>query len=117
MRCASCLLQGFLQTALVVSSFHVLDTVASDGMAERVVRILYGEGDRFGCWLDVALDAIVWHRLKDDGQTGAEATQQDSTAAGAAAVDGQQVMLGIITESGLAHAGWCALSWAYCQRT
>ncbi len=27
------------------------------------VRILYGEGDRFGCWLDVAADAIVWHAL------------------------------------------------------
>ncbi len=29
------------------------------------VRILYGEGDRFGCWLDVAADAIVWHALGD----------------------------------------------------
>ena len=27
------------------------------------VRILYGEGDRFGCWLDVPADAIVWHAL------------------------------------------------------
>ena len=27
------------------------------------VRILYGEGDRFGCWLDVAADAIAWHAL------------------------------------------------------
>ncbi len=27
------------------------------------VRIFYGEGDRFGCWLDVAADAIAWHAL------------------------------------------------------
>ena len=27
------------------------------------MRILYGEGDRFGCWLDVAVQAIVWHAL------------------------------------------------------
>jgi len=27
------------------------------------VRILYGEGDQFGCWLDVVADAIVWHAL------------------------------------------------------
>lgn len=27
------------------------------------MRILYGEGDRFGCWLDVAAEAIVWHPL------------------------------------------------------
>ena len=27
------------------------------------MRILYGEGDRFGCWLDVAADAIAWHAL------------------------------------------------------
>ena len=27
------------------------------------MRILYGEGDRFGCWLDVAAQAIVWHAL------------------------------------------------------
>ena len=27
------------------------------------MRILYGEGDRFGCWLDVAVEAIVWHEL------------------------------------------------------
>jgi hypothetical protein len=40
--------QGFLQTALVVSSFHVLEQIAADGVVERSVRILYGEGDRFG---------------------------------------------------------------------
>ena len=27
------------------------------------VRILYGEGDRFGCWLDVAAEAIEWREL------------------------------------------------------
>ena len=37
-------LQGFLQTALVVSSFHVLDIAAADGVVERTVRILYGGG-------------------------------------------------------------------------
>ena len=58
-------LQGFLQTALVVSSFHVLDIVAADGVVERTVRILYGEGDRYGCWLDVVASNIVWHELSD----------------------------------------------------
>ena len=27
------------------------------------VRIVYGEGDRFGCWLDVVADSIVWHAV------------------------------------------------------
>lgn len=58
--------QGFLQTALVVSSFHVLEQIAADGVVERSIRILYGEGDRFGCWLDVAADAIVWHELSGE---------------------------------------------------
>lgn len=58
-------MQGFLQTALVVSSFHVLDMAAGDGMVERTVRILYGEGDRYGCWLDVLAANIVWHELSD----------------------------------------------------
>ena len=58
-------LQGFLQTALVVSSFHVLDIAAADGVVERTVRILYGEGDRYGCWLDIVASAIVWHELSD----------------------------------------------------
>ena len=31
------------------------------------MRILYGEGDRFGCWLDVAAQAIVWHALGEAG--------------------------------------------------
>ena len=57
--------QGFLQTALVVSSFHVLDIEAADEVVERTVRILYGEGDRYGCWLDVLADNIVWHELSD----------------------------------------------------
>ncbi len=96
--------QGFLQTALVVSSFHVLDTTANDGVAERVVRILYGEGDRYGCWLDVAADAIVWHALK--GGEGAEAAQQGARGA-AAAADEQQVTLGALAcWSEHTHVGW-----------
>ena len=71
--CSTCD-QGFLQTALVVSSFHVLEEAASDGTVQRVVRILYGEGDRYGCWLDVAADAIVWHEVK--GGEGQPAQQQ-----------------------------------------
>ena len=27
------------------------------------VRILYGEGDRYGCWVDIPAPAIVWHAL------------------------------------------------------
>ena len=61
-------LQGFLQTALVVSSFHVLDVRAADGVVERTVRILYGEGDRYGCWLDVLADNIVWHAISSPGE-------------------------------------------------
>lgn len=51
----------------MVSSFHVLEQEAADGALERSVRILYGEGDRYGCWLDVAADAIVWHELPGEG--------------------------------------------------
>lgn len=35
--------------------------VSSPGRGQ--VRIFYGEGDGFGCWLDVAAGAIVWHAL------------------------------------------------------
>ena len=55
--------------------------------------ILYGEGDRFGCWLDVALGAIVWHRLKDGRE--ADATQQDGGAPGTAVADGHKVSITI----------------------
>ena len=27
------------------------------------MRILYGEGDRYSCWVDVQADAIAWHEL------------------------------------------------------
>ena len=27
------------------------------------MRILYGEGDRYGCWVDIPAPAIVWHAL------------------------------------------------------
>ena len=74
-------LQGFLQTALVVSSFHVLDLRAADGVAERTVRILYGEGDRYGCWLDVLADNIVWHPISSPAEM----------APGQPAPDAQQV--------------------------
>ena len=72
--------QGFLQTALVVSSFHVLDIEAADSYVERTVRILYGEGDRYGCWLDVAADNIVWHELSDpsEGRPASEAPAGDA---------------------------------------
>ena len=56
-------LQGFLSAALVVSSFHVLDKLGGEDGPERVVRILYGEGDRYGCWVDIPAAAIVWHAL------------------------------------------------------
>ncbi|KAK9834907.1 hypothetical protein WJX81_007705 [Elliptochloris bilobata] len=54
--------EGFLDSALVVGSFHVVDRMGEEG-PERAVRILYGEGDRFGCWVDVAAEAIVWHAI------------------------------------------------------
>ena len=44
----------------------MLEQTAADGVVERSVRILYGEGDRFGCWLDVAADAIEWHELSQE---------------------------------------------------
>jgi hypothetical protein len=71
------LAQGFLPSALVVGSFHVLETTR-DGGLERFVRILYGEGDRYGCWVDVAADAIVWHEMLEGD---ASPLQQGSAAA------------------------------------
>ncbi|KAK9830983.1 hypothetical protein WJX81_005385 [Elliptochloris bilobata] len=55
--------EGFLSAALVVSSFHVLDKLGGEDGPERMVRILYGEGDRYGCWIDIPAPAIVWHAL------------------------------------------------------
>lgn len=60
---AACVQQGFIKTALVVSSFHVLPRENSSDPSAAFVRIFYGEGDRFGCWLDINTDAIVWHRV------------------------------------------------------
>ncbi|BDA41016.1 hypothetical protein COCOBI_01-6710 [Coccomyxa sp. Obi] len=53
--------EGFLKTALVVSSFHVLPRDGEPGAT--LVRIFYGEGDRYGCWLDINTESIVWHKL------------------------------------------------------
>jgi hypothetical protein len=57
----------------------VLDIPAADGVVVRTVRILYGEGDRYGCWLDAVASNIVWHELADPaklptGQPGAAIT-------------------------------------------
>lgn len=52
--------EGFLDTALVVSSFHV--GRPAEG-APLQLQILYGEGDRYGCWLDILVGNIVWHPL------------------------------------------------------
>ena len=59
------ILQGFLKTALVVSSFHVLPKPhEAGGPAENTLRIYYGEGDRFGCWVDTDMRSIAWHEVK-----------------------------------------------------
>ena len=59
----------------------MLDLRAADGVAERTVRILYGEGDRYGCWLDVLVDNIVWHPISNPAEM----------APGQPAPDAQQV--------------------------
>lgn len=58
-----CTLQGFLKTGLVVSSFHVLPKEDSEEPGAAFVRIFYGEGDRYGCWLDINKETIVWHEV------------------------------------------------------
>jgi hypothetical protein len=50
--------QGYLDAELAVSSYHVVE-----GLYGRVLRVLYGEGERLFCWIDVATEAIVWHAL------------------------------------------------------
>ena len=62
-------MQGFLKTALVVSSFHVLPKEGSSDAEASFVRIFYGEGDRYGCWLDIDTDTIVWHELRPPRST------------------------------------------------
>ena len=37
------------------------------------MRILYGEGDRYGCWVDIPAPAIVWHALAPPDGTPAAA--------------------------------------------
>ena len=58
----------------------MLEQHLAEGGSERVMKILYGEGDRYGCSLDVAADAIVWHELLE-----VEAIPSGSTVAYAAA--------------------------------
>ncbi|KAK9818993.1 hypothetical protein WJX81_003370 [Elliptochloris bilobata] len=69
--------EGFLSSALVVSSFAVLDLeVRGGGGSERVLQVLYGEGDRFGCVLDIPVDRIVWHAVDAPAMAWARPVQQ-----------------------------------------
>ena len=54
--------RGFLAGVVSVGSFHVLPG-ARGGGAGDVLRIFFGEGDKFACWEDLALDALQWYAL------------------------------------------------------
>ena len=70
-----CSLQGFLQTAMVVSSFHVLPKEGgAQTPADTFVRIFYGEGDRYGCWLDIDTRYIVWYQLEPSMESSLDAS-------------------------------------------
>ncbi len=53
-------LQGFLESEIVVSTYHVIDMGEPWG---RILRVVYGEGDHLFCWVDITTEAIVWHAL------------------------------------------------------
>lgn len=54
-------MQGFLRTALVVGSYHVLPS--PDDPGAFTLRVYWGEGDRYGCWADFDRASIRWQAL------------------------------------------------------
>ena len=56
--------RGFLPGVVSVGSFHVLpDGAAGPPGGGEVLRVFFGEGDKFSCWEDTALDRIAWFAL------------------------------------------------------
>ena len=55
-------LQGFKAYALVVGSYHVFGA-AEAGLGHALLRVFFGEGDKFSCWEDFDFDAIRWRAL------------------------------------------------------
>ncbi|KAK9843532.1 hypothetical protein WJX81_007642 [Elliptochloris bilobata] len=53
--------RGFLEGVVSVGSYHVLPGGHSGG--GELLRIFFGEGDKFACWEDVRLAAIQWYAL------------------------------------------------------
>ena len=57
-------LRGFKSIALIVGSYHVFNA-ADGGVEHAVLRVFFGEGDKFSCWEDVKFDSIQWVRLSE----------------------------------------------------
>ena len=68
------------------------------------MRILYGEGDRYGCWVDIPAPAIVWHALAPPDGTPAAAP-----AASAAPVPPQGAAALQATAADASAAAWAKL--------
>lgn len=51
--------RGYFHGVLVISSFHIVEV-----RQQPVLRLFLGEGDRFSCWEDIALQDIVWYKLE-----------------------------------------------------
>ena len=104
-----------LQLALryVTPSLHALSVgeVSSATRAHAQVRILYDEGHRFSCWLDVPTDAIEWHTV-GEADAGALPPQSACYAAPPAAAAAHRVAAGAAppTAAGAGAAALAALA-------
>ena len=52
-------LRGFKSIALIVGSYHVFSG-ADAGLDHAVLRVFFGEGDKFSCSEDISFDSIRW---------------------------------------------------------
>ena len=57
-------LRGFKSIALIVGSYHIV-SAADAGLDHALLRVFFGEGDKFSCWEDVDFDGIQWVRLNE----------------------------------------------------
>lgn len=56
--------RGFLKGVVSIGSYHVLPGPSGWRPGGReVLRMFFGEGDKFSCWKDISLDSIQWFML------------------------------------------------------
>ena len=55
-------LRGFKNYALIMGSYHLF-SAAEAGGSHAVLRVFFGEGDKYSCWEEFDYDGIQWLQL------------------------------------------------------